>query len=236
MRRHTVIVSGATKGLGRAVALQFAQSGHQVLGFYASDEEAAAILRSDLQTLSYDFKLVKHDVSRECPEMWARPEIQQADSLVLINNACAPFTPKPFHLLNWEDCEESLRVSLKGSWLCSRALLKSMVRNGCGTIVNVLTPALQGLPPKGFAAYITAKHALRGLTLALASEYATKGIRVFSVSPGFMSTTLTAGWDARLLEIVRSRTSITDPTVAARKIMELVDGSAEQSQGEDYSL
>jgi 3-oxoacyl-[acyl-carrier protein] reductase len=236
MSRHTVVITGATKGLGRAATLAFARAGHRVLGLYATDEAAAETLRTELQSLGSDSCILKHDVSRENADLWNRPEIQQAESLALINNACAPFTPQPFHLLRWKDFESGLNVGLKGSWLCSRALLRSMARARRGTIVNVLSTAAHGLPPRGFAAYATAKHALRGLTLALAAEYAAKGIRVFSVSPGFMPTALTAGWDARLVEAIRTSAPMSDPDGAARRILQLVEDLATPGQGEDYPV
>ncbi|MBI3882120.1 MAG: SDR family oxidoreductase [Verrucomicrobia bacterium] len=236
MSRHTVIITGATKGLGRETALAFARAGHRVLGLYANDDAAAEKLRVDLRPLSDDSEVIRHDVTRENVELWSRPEIERAESLVLINNACAPFAPQPFHLLRWEDFESGLAVGLKGSWLCARAVLRPMARAGRGTIVNVLTTALHGLPPKGFAAYATAKHAVRGLTLALAAEYAARGVRVFSVSPGFMSTALTAGWDARLVEAIRAGAPETMPADAARRILELVTDAATPGQGEDHRI
>jgi 3-oxoacyl-[acyl-carrier protein] reductase len=236
MSPHTVIITGATKGLGRATALAFAQAGHRVIGLYFVDEAAAEKLRSELQSFGGGSFVVRHNVSTENAALWSRPEIQQAESLVLINNACAPFTPQPFHLLRWEDFESGLSVVLKGSWLCSRALLRQMARAKCGTIVNVLTTALHGLPPKGFAAYAAAKHSLRGLTLALAAEYAAKGVRIFSVSPGFMSTAFTAGWDARLINAIRASAPMSDPADAAQRIWELVEGPTMPGQGEDYQI
>lgn len=236
MSRHTVIVTGATKGLGRATALAFAQAGDRVIGLYSADEAAAGKLQSELQSFGGDSFVVRHNVSTANAALWNRPEIQEAASLVLINNACAPFTPQPFHLLRWEDFERGLNVALKGSWLCSRELLRPMARAGCGTIVNVLTTALHGLPPKGFAAYAVAKHSLRGLTLALAAEYTAKGVRVFSVSPGFMSTAFTAEWDARLVNAIHVSAPMSDPADAAQRIRELVAAPAMPGGGEDYQI
>lgn len=236
MKRRTVIITGATKGLGRATALVFAQAGHQVIALYSADEAAAEKLRIELRPLGGDSCVIKHDVTSENTELWGRSDIVQSQSLVLINNACAPFTPRPFHLLRWEEMSNGLNVGLKGSWLSASALLRPMARAGNGTIVNVLTSALQGAPPKGFAAYVTAKHALRGLTLALAAEYAAKGIRVFSVSPGFMATAFTAGWDERFVQAIRAVSPLSDPASAARRIYELVEGMDTPGQGEDYSV
>jgi len=236
VNRHTVIITGATKGLGRATSLAFAHAGHRVVGIYASDDNAAESVRAELGQLSDDSFVVKHDIRDEGDAFWSRPDIQSAASLVLINNACAPFTPQPFHLLRWEDFERNLSVGLKGSWRCSLALLRPMLRGGRGVIVNVLTAAVHGTPPKGFAAYVAAKHALRGLTLSLAAEYSAKNIRIFSVSPGFMSTPLTAEWDARLVDAIRAGGVVSNPDEAAAKIVALVDAATTRGQGEDYPV
>ncbi len=236
MRIHTVVITGATKGLGRELALAFAKNGHRIVGSYSTDEAAAESLREQLRFWGNEHCVIRQDVTMENREFWSRPEILSAESLALINNACAPFTPQPFHLLDWNDFESGLQIGLKGSWLCSRAVLRPMIRAGKGTIVNVLTTALHGLPPKGFAAYAIAKHALRGLTLALAAEYAAKGIRIFSASPGFMSTALTANWDSRLAEAICAATPPSDPADVARRILALVEDTATVGQGEDYPV
>ena len=232
MTGATVIITGATKGLGRATALAFHRAGYRVVGLYAADEAAADAFRSEFPACC----LLKHDISREDATIWNRPEIQEAESLVLINNAAGPFTPKPLHLLEWVDFECNLNTGLKGAWLCSRALLRPMLRHRRGTIVNVLSTVTHGLPPKGFAAYTTAKYAVRGLTVALAAEYTGQGLRVFSVSPGFMATALTANWDARLIAAIQSQTPASDVSAVARRILTLVEDAATPAKGEDYPL
>jgi NAD(P)-dependent dehydrogenase (short-subunit alcohol dehydrogenase family) len=112
-----------------------------------------------------------------------------------------------------------------------------MVKRKSGAIVTILTNAIEGMPPKGFAAYATAKHALRGFTLALATEYASRGIKVFSVSPGYMDTPLSQQWDMRLRELIRANSErITIPATAAARILELVEDSNVPGKGEIYPV
>jgi 3-oxoacyl-[acyl-carrier protein] reductase len=235
--KRTVIITGGTKGLGREMSLAFARAGYCVLALYSSDEAAAGKLTADLAEIKATGFAVRYDVRSDDPSIWNRTEIQTADDLTLVHNACAAFTPVPMHQLAWSDFERNLLVAVKGAWLCSQSLIRAMLKNKRGAIVTILTAALEGAPPKGFAAYAVAKHALRGFTLALAAEYAARGLRVFSVSPGFMETSLTAQWDPRLRAAIRTHsTRITLPPRAASQIVALVESAAVPGRGEDYPV
>lgn len=234
---RTVIISGGTKGLGRELALSFARAGDGVLALYSTDEIAAQELQATLAADGLSGAVLRHDVCSEATAIWSRPEIQEADHLTLINNACAAFSPRPMHQLGWPDFEKNFLVAVKGAWSCSQPLIRLMIKKGGGTIVNVLTSALEGPPPKGFAAYLTAKHALQGFTLALAAEYAPRGVKIFSVSPGYMETPLTRQWDSRLRETIRANSGrVTLPVEAAGHIMELVKNGATPGRGENYPI
>jgi 3-oxoacyl-[acyl-carrier protein] reductase len=235
--KRLAVVTGGTKGLGREISLAFGRAGYDVLALYASDRAAADELTAAFAQAGIQGSAVQHDITSTDAAIWSRPEIAEAEKIVLIHNACAPFSPTPLHQLPWAEFEQNFNVAVKGGWACSQALLRPMIKKGGGTIVNVLTSALEGSSPKGFSAYLTAKHALRGLTLAQASEFSARGIRVFTVSPGYMDTALTARWDDRLRDSIRSNSSrITDPAIAAARIVALVEDTTLAGQGEDYPL
>jgi short-subunit dehydrogenase len=112
-----------------------------------------------------------------------------------------------------------------------------MLKLKAGTIIHVLSSAIEGAPPKGFSAYVTAKHALRGFTLALAAEYSPRGLKIFSVSPGYMDSDLTGKWDDRLRESIRGATDrVTDPAAAACRIVELAITDNTPGVGENYPV
>ena len=112
-----------------------------------------------------------------------------------------------------------------------------MLRKKTGTITTILSAVIEGPPPKGFAGYVTAKHALRGFTLALAAEYAPRGLKIFSVSPGYMETALTRQWDDRLRQIIREHSDrITDPAEAARQIVMLAESDSTPGLGENHPV
>lgn len=235
--KRTAVITGGTKGLGKEIALAFGRAGYTVLALYSSDDSAAAGLNSALAQIKAAGAAVRHDVCSDDPAVWNRPEIAEAEHLTLVHNACAAFSPVPMHQLAWPDFEKNLSVAVKGAWSCSQRLLPLMVKRKSGAIVTILTNAIEGMPPKGFAAYATAKHALRGFTLALATEYASRGIKVFSVSPGYMDTPLSQQWDMRLRELIRANSErITIPATAAARILELVEDSNVPGKGEIYPV
>jgi len=235
--KHTVVITGGTKGLGRETALAFARAGGLVVALYAGDEAAAEAFRAEFKAAGLAGLAWKQDVTTADPSIWTRPEILAADQLTLIHNACAPFAPKPMHQLTWQDFENNQRVAVKGAWECSQPLLRLMLKKKTGTIITILSAAIEGAPPKGFAAYVTAKHALRGFTLALAAEYAGRGVKIFSVSPGYMDTPLTRQWDDRLRQMIRDHAGrLTVPAAAARQIVSLAGSADIPGQGENHPV
>ena len=235
--KPTVIITGGTKGLGRETSLQFGAAGYQVLSLYASDDAAAQALREDFAARGLTGTVLRHDICAEDSAFWNQPEIQEAENLTLVHNACASFLPSAMHQLTWRDFESNFLVAVKGAWECSRAVVRAMIRRKRGTMVTVLSNAIEGPCPKGFAAYAAAKHALHGFTLALASEYADRGIKVFSISPGYMETPLTRQWPERLREAIQAHaTRITSPVEAAQRLVELVETASTPGRGENYPV
>jgi 3-oxoacyl-[acyl-carrier protein] reductase len=235
VEQSTVVVTGGTRGLGRELALHFARHRYRVLSLFRGDAQAAASLEAEFAAEGLNARTFQHDVTRSGDEskVWAQPEIAGSTALILIHNASASFAPKPLHLLSWEEFSSALDVSLKGYWLCKRGVLRQMVRHGSGTIVSVATAAL-AQPPKGFAAYLAAKGAMRALTESVAAEYRSRGIRVFSVSPGFMNTALTGAWHPSMREAVARAGGVSEPARVAERIRQLVEDSSIPAAGEDH--
>jgi 3-oxoacyl-[acyl-carrier protein] reductase len=234
-----VIITGATKGLGRALSFDFARNKYRVVGLYQRDQVAADEVRTQFLAEYLDGVFIQQDVTDEnfAP---IQPLVDSLENpnVTLINNACASFSPKPMHLLNWQDFQSSFAVAVKGTWNCTQLVLRAMLKARRGNIVNVLSDAVNGPAPKGFADYVTAKYALQGLTRALASEYSQRGVRVFSVAPGFMETSLTAGWDERLTNAIKAsrKGGPQNPSTVAEAIRHLVESPDTPGEGENYLL
>ncbi len=235
---RTAIISGGTRGLGRAITLELARRGYEVLALYRSDEAAAASLRGELAAEGLRGRCLAQDVTADPAALERELDgglLTLGGRLTLVHNASAPFTPAPLHLVRWSEIEAQLAVAVRGGLSLAQLVLPRMVRARAGTIVNVLSAAVAApLPPRGFSAYVVAKEALRGLTRALAAEYRARGVRVFSVSPGYMETPMTAAWDDRLRALVAAAS----PPVSPAEVARLVADRAEEApgEGEDYAL
>lgn len=227
MTSRWVVITGGTRGLGQALSLAFGKTGYGVLALYKTDQDAAHTLETEFKILGITGRSFLHSVGNSFPTL---PELDTASELILINNASAPFSPTPLHLLSWQDFEAQIDVAVKGAYQCSIALLRKMVPLKSGKIVNILSTATSNHPPKGFGAYVTAKYALMGLTRAIVSEYSKSGIRVFSVSPGFMDTSLTQSWNERF----RAGQKTQDIHQVAQFVLKKIEDPAIPGLGENY--
>jgi 3-oxoacyl-[acyl-carrier protein] reductase len=233
---RVAVITGATKGLGKALSFAFATAGYEVIGVYRSDSGNAEIIESEFKDKKLPGCFIRQDITED--GNWIEfDEIVEANRnkhFTLIANASSPFIPKPFHLIDWTEISEQLEVNVRGTFLIFRRLLPKMIKNR-GTFITVLSSVLD-LPPKGFAAYLVAKSALEGLTKAAAAEYSDRGLRVFSVSPGFMKTSLTSTWSTHLIAVLAQKTSIQRPDDTAQAILDLTEDSNNLGNGENYSL
>jgi len=169
-----VLVTGATRGLGLAIARGFAELGARVALNYASDEKAAARARSELDRLAPETLLLKGDVSSRAhvEEMVGTMLDQWGHIDVLVNNA-GVVRDRLLMFLDEEDWDRVLGVNAKGTYLCSRAVLRSMVGRRFGRIINMTSPsALTGRA--GQTNYAASKGAVISFTKSLSRETASR--------------------------------------------------------------
>lgn len=222
---RVAVITGATKGLGKALSFAFATAGYEVIGVYRSDSDNAKIVESEFKAKKLRGHFIRQDITEDgnWEEFDQIVEANRDKHFTLIANASSPFVPKPFHLYEWTDFSNQLEVNVRGTFLIFRRLLPTIIKNQ-GTFITVLSSVLN-LPPKGFAAYLVAKSALEGLTKAAAAEYSDRGLRVFSVSPGFMKTPLTDAWSDHLKSMIDSKGDIIQtPQKVAEEVLELAEG------------
>ena len=190
---RVAIVTGGGRGIGRAIVARLAQEGANVAIFYRSNDAAAEETAQKVRDAGAQCELFKGDV--------ASPEDVQAlfkgvsDAFgrvdILVNNA--GITRDNLMMRMKEDeFDEVVQTNLKGTYLCTRAALRPMVRARWGRIVNV--GSVVGLVGNaGQANYAASKAGIIGFTKSVAREVAQRGITVNAVAPGYVETELTGG-------------------------------------------
>ncbi len=232
------LVTGASRGIGKAVAMQLASQGFNVIINYTSNEAAANETLSAIRELGGNAELLKFDVSdaaqvAEAIKGWKESH-PDAYISVLVNNAGI----RKDNLMVWlpqEDWNSVLNISLDGFFNVTKALLKDMLVNKHGRIVNVASlSGLKGTP--GQVNYSAAKGGLIAATKALAQEVAKKRITVNAVAPGFIKTDMTSDLDEDMLKKMIPAGRFGTPEEVAHAVSFLVSDAASYITGEVISI
>ena len=196
------LVTGGSRGIGRAVCLQLADMGYPVLINYAANKEAAEETKRLVEDKGVTAELLPFNVARVAEvdnalNGWAEHHPEDYIAL-LVNNAGIRQDSLMVFMQN-EQWSDVLDISLNGFFYVTRRLLKDMLTKRYGRIVNVVSlSGLKGLP--GQANYSAAKAAVIGATKALAQEVAARKITVNAVAPGFIATDMTKDLDEKQLK------------------------------------
>jgi len=208
-------VTGASRGIGAAIAKALAADGWPVGVNYRSDAAAAAAVVRSIEEAGGRALAVAADVSdpAAADELFTRVEAELGPVLVLVNNAgvrADSLSPA----MDDEEWQRVIDTNLSAAFRMTRRALRTMIRTRWGRVVNVASVAGQRAAP-GQANYATAKAGLVALTKTVAAEVARRSVTVNAVAPGFVQTDMTEGLDERLLELVPARRMGTPEEVAA---------------------
>jgi len=187
----TALVTGATKGIGKAIALSLAGAGAKVCLNYSSDEDAAQKAVTEIKELSGWGHAYKASVSDPVAvQGMVDAVVRDAGSLdILVNNA-GIIRDSLLMLMKDEDWRAVIETNLFGVYNCSKAVLRPMIGEKWGRIINIVSPS--GLTGRaGQTNYAASKGGIYSFTKSLARELARLGITVNALSPGVIETELT---------------------------------------------
>lgn len=188
-----VVVTGASKGLGKAMALRFGEEKAKVVVNYRSTKKDLEDIVQHIKDAGGDAITVQADVSKEEDvKKLVDAAVQNFGSLdVMVNNAGVE-NEVPSHELSLEDWNKVISVNLTGCFLGSREAIKYMVEHDIqGSIIN-MSSVHEMIPWPHFVHYAASKGGVKLMTETLALEYAPKGIRVNNICPGAMDTPINA--------------------------------------------
>ncbi|MCI5074992.1 SDR family oxidoreductase [Oricola sp.] len=193
----TLLVTGGSRGIGRAVALLAGERGWRVAVNYAQDEAAAAQTVATIEAAGGEAFSVRADVAREADilAMFAAVDARWARLDGLVNNAGVVDVPARVDEMSVERLSRMFAINITGSFLCAREAVKRMsTRHGGkgGAIVNLSSAAASLGSPGQYVDYAASKGAIDTMTVGLAREVAAEGVRVNAVRPGIIDTDIHA--------------------------------------------
>lgn len=191
MDKKIALITGASRGIGAAIALKLADDGYSIWANYKSNRDAAEELKKKIEAKGVECVLLPFDVtSSEETEKALKPLLEKEVPEVLVNNAGITRDS----LLVWmteKDWKDVIDTSLNGYFNVTHLVVFSMMQKRKGIVVNISSTAGQsGLPGQGN--YSAAKAGIIGASKSLSMEVAGRGIRVNVVCPGFIETDMTA--------------------------------------------
>ena len=188
---HTALVTGASRGIGRAVALQLAEAGAGVVVNYARSAEAAEAVVAEITAQGGSAYALQADVAKEEQvEQLMAEVLERSGSIdVLVNNAGITRDGLLMRMKT-DDWQAVLDLNLSGVFLCTRAVTRPMLKQKRGRIISI-TSVVGLIGNAGQANYAAAKAGVIGFTRSTARELASRGITVNAVAPGFIATDMT---------------------------------------------
>ena len=226
---RNALVTGGSRGIGRAIALRLAADGHAVAVNYRGNEAAAREVVDQITANGGKAIAVQGDVADPAaPEALVKATIEAFGQIdVLVNNA-GIIRDALLVRMSDDDWEAVLQTNLRGAFLCTRAAMRPMLRQRWGRIVNI-TSVSGVMGNAGQANYSAAKAGMIGLTKAAAREAATRNVTVNAVAPGFITTELTEGLSDKVKEAILGQVPVGrfgNPDEVAAAVAYLVSDAA----------
>lgn len=185
------LVTGASRGIGRAIALELGRSGYDVAINYNRSKESAESLRDEIKSLGVKAEIFQADVSiqEEAARLFSEIKSSMGSVSVLVNNAGIT-RDNLLMRMKPEDWLAVINSNLNSSFYCTREAIRDMAKAKYGRIINIAS--VVGLTGNaGQSNYAASKAGIIGFTKSIAREYASRGITANAIAPGFIDTSMT---------------------------------------------
>ncbi|MFB2646064.1 3-oxoacyl-[acyl-carrier-protein] reductase [Raphidiopsis sp. BLCC-F218] len=192
VKDQVAIVTGASRGIGRAIAVQLAEKGAKIVVNYASSSTSAEKVVSEIIASGGEAIALQADVSQaDQVEDMVNKTLEKFNRIDLLVNNAGITRDTLLLRMKLEDWQAVINLNLTGVFLCTKSVSKIMLKQRSGRIINISSVAGQMGNP-GQANYSAAKAGVIGFTKTVAKELASRGITVNAVAPGFIQTDMTS--------------------------------------------
>lgn len=239
MKNKTVLISGATRGIGRAIAVELAGEGANISFNFLKSGREAAELENEIKNLGVNAKSFQADIKDfQAVRSWVDQTKELFGRIDIVINNAGVIKDKALALMESDDWREVLNTNLEGTFNLTRAAIVTLMKQKSGVIINITSVSgIVGLPRQ--TNYSASKAGVIGFTKSLAKEVAPYNIRVNAVAPGFVETdmlkVLTEEYKDQILkQIPLSR--LGKPQEVAKMVKFLVSDNAAYITGQTIAI
>ncbi len=237
MTGQVALVTGGIRGIGLAICERLMNRGVTVAAGYSSNRDAAEQFHEKYADHGVTVHQGNIGSNDDCVRVVQDVFDQHGQLDILVNNAGVT-VDKTVRKMSPEEWDHVIHVNLSGAFYLSRAILQRMLDRGYGRIINI-SSVIGSAGGFGQANYAAAKSGMFGLTMSLAQETATKGITVNTVTPGFITTDMTAAVPSSAMEKIIARVPVGrlgEPNEVARVVEFLADPESAYITGQVYPV
>ncbi|GBE05084.1 MAG TPA: 3-oxoacyl-[acyl-carrier-protein] reductase [Nitrospirae bacterium] len=239
LKNKIAIISGASRGIGRAIAVELAEAGANISFNYLHSDEQAKALEEEIKKMNVNARAFKADIKDyEAVRLWVDETRELFGGIDIVINNAGVTRDKALALMDPADWHEVISTNLDGTFNLSRASIVTFIKQKSGVILNISSVSgITGLPRQ--TNYSASKAGMIGFTKALAKEVASYNIRVNAVAPGFIETdmlkSLKEEHKSRIIEQIPS-SRLGKPEEIAELVSFLASDSASYITGQTFVI